>query len=200
MRPSAGLDHGGIGVFARPVLQHGRGLPAPAVARQGEVERRAAAGACGCRPGAPGHRPASTASMPLSGFGRSRGRIRSQRTPVLRPAGRDHALPAAAEDLHRAVGMAEDAGLDRAARARCPQRAASARCAPWSAVRSRWQRQNSASVLDGQSSAPSGSSTGLFLIGPRMPRGRRSGADQLRPPSCERISMPHQRRGLGPTL
>jgi hypothetical protein len=57
-----------------------------------------------------------------------------------------------------------------------------------------------APLFDGQSSAPSSSSIGLFLIGPRMPRGRRTGGDQLRPPSLERVSMPHQQRGLGPTL
>ena len=52
---------------------------------------------------------------------------------------------------------------------------------PRSGVRSRWARQPRCSVLDGQRMTPPGSATGLFLIGPRMPRGSLRGADQVSP-------------------
>ena len=42
--------------------------------------------------------------------------------------------------------------------------------------------------------------TGLFLMGPKMPSGRRSGSDQVFPPSAEVITIPHHSWGLGPTL
>ena len=135
--------------------------------------------------------------MPLSGLGRSKGRIRSQRRPsrdqqdVIAPCLLRQTICIAPPGWQRMLGWIEPRVRDARSDSFC-------HAPPW--VRSRWQCQNSASVLDGQSSAPSGSSTGLFLIGPSMPRGRRAGSDQLRPPSCERISMPHQRRGLGPTL
>jgi hypothetical protein len=56
------------------------------------------------------------------------------------------------------------------------------------------------SVLDGQSSVPSGNSTGLFLIGPSTPPGNRRGSDQVRSLSLEVVSIPHQSPGCGPTL
>src|SRR6266487_4036493 len=71
---------------------------------------------------------------------------------------------------------------------------------PRSGVRSRWTRQPSCSVLEGQSNVPSANHTGLFLIGPRMPSGSRRGAVHVGPPSAELIIMPHQRDGFGPTL
>ena len=72
--------------------------------------------------------------------------------------------------------------------------------APRSAERSRWTRQPSCSLLEGLSQEPSASSIGLFLIGPRMPSGRRRGSDQVVPPSSEAMTSPHQRLGLRPTL
>src|SRR5262249_42566335 len=71
---------------------------------------------------------------------------------------------------------------------------------PRSAVRSKWTRQPSCSVLLGQRRSPPGNCTGLVLIGPRVPSGRRRASDQVLPPSSEVFSMPHQERGLGPTL
>src|SRR6266498_1046469 len=62
--------------------------------------------------------------------------------------------------------------------------------APRSEVRSRWTRQPSCSVLEGQSNVPSRSAMGLFLIGPKMLSGRRRGAPQVLPPSAEVMSMP----------
>ena len=46
-------------------------------------------------------------------------------------------------------------------------------------------------VLDGESHPPSVSTTGLFLIGPRMPSGKRSGFVQVLPASEDDIVMPH---------
>src|SRR5215510_4864272 len=71
---------------------------------------------------------------------------------------------------------------------------------PRSAVRSKCTRQALSSVLDGQRSSPSPSSTGLFLIGPAIPSGKRRGLLQVFPPSSEVISIPHHSLGLGPTL
>ncbi len=71
---------------------------------------------------------------------------------------------------------------------------------PWSELRSKCTRQPSCSVLLGQRRSPSVSCTGLFLIGPRMPSGKRRAAPQVRPLSCEVRSMPHQVPGEGPTL
>ena len=56
------------------------------------------------------------------------------------------------------------------------------------------------SVLVPARMSPFFSCTGLFLIGPRMPSGRRRAADQVVPPSVEVLNSPHQRCGLGPTL
>src|ERR1044072_3498022 len=42
--------------------------------------------------------------------------------------------------------------------------------------------------------------TGLFLIGPRIPSGRRVASLQLRPWSFDVRDMPHQVCGEGPTL
>jgi hypothetical protein len=56
------------------------------------------------------------------------------------------------------------------------------------------------SRLDGASQLPSRVTNILFLIGPRMPSGRRVGGLQWRPPSVEVMTMPHQSRGLGPIL
>ena len=56
------------------------------------------------------------------------------------------------------------------------------------------------SVLLPATSVPSASRTGLFLIGPRMPSGRRRASLQVRPLSRDVRTMPHQVCGLGPTL
>src|SRR5258708_6639780 len=56
------------------------------------------------------------------------------------------------------------------------------------------------SVLLDATIAPSGSRTGLFLIGPRMPSGSRLASLHVFPPSRDVRSMPHHSRGLGPTL
>src|SRR2546427_12029972 len=75
---------------------------------------------------------------------------------------------------------------------------------PASALRSKWMRhvlgRSGDSVLLGLIIVPSESRTGLFLIGPRMPSGRRRASDHVRPWSREVRTMPHQRCGLGPTL
>src|SRR5438045_3360586 len=71
---------------------------------------------------------------------------------------------------------------------------------PKSRLSSMWTNQPPCSVLDPQSNVPSARSTGLFLIGPRIPCGRRRGFDQLLPWSSEVISMPHHFSGLWPTL
>jgi hypothetical protein len=72
---------------------------------------------------------------------------------------------------------------------------------PASRERSKWTRQPSVpSVLDGDSHAPSLRTTGLFLIGPRTPSGRRRASLQVRPPSAELFTMPHHLLGDGPTL
>src|ERR1043166_8372852 len=75
---------------------------------------------------------------------------------------------------------------------------------PESALSSKCTRQrgteSALSVLLPLTMRPLGSRTGLFLMGPRIPSGRRVGAVQDRPPSCDAIHMPHQRAGLGPTL
>ncbi|MNN24709.1 hypothetical protein D3C81_1381500 [compost metagenome] len=57
-----------------------------------------------------------------------------------------------------------------------------------------------ASVLDGDTQVPSARMTGLFLIGPSTPSGKRRGADHVWPPSGEVITIPHQLKGSGPTL
>src|SRR5262249_43969013 len=56
------------------------------------------------------------------------------------------------------------------------------------------------SVLLPASRVPSGSSTGLFLTGPRMPSGSRRASLHVRPPSPDVRAMPHHVCGLGPTL
>src|SRR6476646_1028258 len=56
------------------------------------------------------------------------------------------------------------------------------------------------SVLDGARMVPSASCTGLFLIGPRMPSGRRRPSLHVRPPSMLVRTIPHHASGLGPTL
>src|SRR5438874_54348 len=56
------------------------------------------------------------------------------------------------------------------------------------------------SVLDGQRMVPSANSTGLFLIGPRKPSGRRRASLQVLPSSVLVRNMPHQDLGSGPTL
>src|SRR5688572_9504722 len=75
---------------------------------------------------------------------------------------------------------------------------------PRSLVRSKWICHPgctpSRSVLEGHRIEPSGSATGLFLIGPRKPSGRRCGGDHVLPPSAEVVISPHQLRGSGPTL
>src|SRR5882762_8899142 len=75
---------------------------------------------------------------------------------------------------------------------------------PASTLRSKWTRhvlgRSGDSVLLELTSVSSESRTGLFLIGPRMPSGRRRASDHVRAWSCEVRTMPHQRCGLGPTL
>src|SRR5687768_15888396 len=56
------------------------------------------------------------------------------------------------------------------------------------------------SLLVGERMVPSASCTGLFLIGPRMPSGRRRAALQVRPPSVLVRTSPHHVCGEGPTL
>src|SRR4051812_16380912 len=56
------------------------------------------------------------------------------------------------------------------------------------------------SVLDPATMVPSASCTGLFLIGPRMPLGRRRALLQLRPSSALVRISPHHSSGDGPTL
>src|SRR5438874_9988571 len=75
---------------------------------------------------------------------------------------------------------------------------------PLSALRSKCTRQalgrSADSVLLGATSVPSESRTGLFLIGPSIPSGRRRASLHVRPLSPDVRTMPHQARGLGPTL
>src|SRR5687768_1148082 len=82
--------------------------------------------------------------------------------------------------------------------------AAAVQMRPPSPVRSKCTRhvlgRSADSVLLGASRVPSASCTGLFLIGPRMPFGKRRASVQLRPPSPDVRSIPHQVCGLGPTL
>ena len=56
------------------------------------------------------------------------------------------------------------------------------------------------STLEGSKRFPLSNKTGLFFIGPKKPSGNFSGSDHESPPSLERINMPHQVDGLGPTL
>src|SRR6185369_8020654 len=75
---------------------------------------------------------------------------------------------------------------------------------PPSLLRSKWtcQRLGSEcdSVLVGATMVPSASCTGLFLIGPRMPSGRRRASLHVRPPSLLARTSPHHSSGDGPTL
>src|SRR5262245_37449871 len=75
---------------------------------------------------------------------------------------------------------------------------------PPSVVRSKWTRhllgRSVDSVLLPAMSVPSESRTGLFLIGPRIPSGRRRASLHVRPLSREVRTMPHHVCGLGPTL
>src|SRR5438552_4951444 len=70
---------------------------------------------------------------------------------------------------------------------------------PFGAKRSRCTTQPSCSVLDPASSPP-GSPTGLALIGPSIPSGSLTAADQVRPASSDMRARAHHSRGLGPTL
>src|SRR5258706_16252937 len=56
------------------------------------------------------------------------------------------------------------------------------------------------STLVGQRMSPLASWTGLFLIGPRMPSGRRRAVLHVWPPSADVLISPHHFCGLGPTL
>src|SRR5688572_22781056 len=47
---------------------------------------------------------------------------------------------------------------------------------------------------------PSASRTGLFLIGPRIPSGKRRASPHVRPSSFDVRIIPHHARGFGPTL
>src|ERR1700730_1570428 len=75
---------------------------------------------------------------------------------------------------------------------------------PASVLRSKWIRhvlgRSADSVLLGLTIDPSSRRTGLFLIGPRMPAGKRRAPGHVRPPSWEVRTMPHQVWGLVPTL
>src|SRR5438132_4226298 len=75
---------------------------------------------------------------------------------------------------------------------------------PASVVRSKCTRhvlgRSDDSVLLAATSVPSESCTGLFLTGPRMPSGKRRAPLQVRPPSWDVRTIPHQLCGLGPTL
>src|SRR5260221_10418469 len=56
------------------------------------------------------------------------------------------------------------------------------------------------SVLEGARMVIAASWTGLFLIGPNIPSGRRTGADQVLPSSTEVDNIPHHCCTVGPTL
>ena len=56
------------------------------------------------------------------------------------------------------------------------------------------------SVLLGDRTVTSPRRTGLFLIGPSMPFGRRVAGLHVMPPSFDVRFMPHHVAGLGPTL
>ena len=71
---------------------------------------------------------------------------------------------------------------------------------PRSPVRSKWTRQPLSSLLEGHSRSPLASCTGLFLIDPKVPSGKRRGGDQVRPPSSLVMSIPHHVLGEGPAL
>ncbi len=71
---------------------------------------------------------------------------------------------------------------------------------PLSDDRSKCTRQPSCSVLDPDRMSPFASCTGLFLIGPSTPSGRRRADAHVRPPSADVMTMPHHVLGLGPTL
>src|SRR5688572_20614087 len=75
---------------------------------------------------------------------------------------------------------------------------------PSSELRSKCTRHllgfSGVSVLVGLISVPSRSRNGLFLIGPRMPSGRRCASLHVWPPSFDVRVMPHHVCGLGPTL
>src|SRR6267143_4799247 len=75
---------------------------------------------------------------------------------------------------------------------------------PPSVVRSKCTRhalgRSDDSVLLPATIVPSESCTGLFLIGPRMPSGRRRASLHVRPLSRDVRAIPHQPWGLGPTL
>src|SRR5882672_6623088 len=75
---------------------------------------------------------------------------------------------------------------------------------PPSAVRSKCTRhvlgRSDDSVLLEATSVPSESCTGLFLMGPSIPSGKRRASVQVRPLSREVRTIPHQLSGLGPTL
>src|SRR4029450_11668885 len=75
---------------------------------------------------------------------------------------------------------------------------------PPSVVRSKCTRQTLGrsvdSVLLPAITVPSASRTGLFLMGPRMPSGRRRASLHVFPASCDVRIIPHHVCGLGPTL
>src|SRR6266536_1655609 len=56
------------------------------------------------------------------------------------------------------------------------------------------------SVLLGLRMDPSERRTGLFLMGPSMPSGKRRASVHVRPLSREALTIPHHLWGLGPTL
>src|SRR5260221_12672851 len=75
---------------------------------------------------------------------------------------------------------------------------------PASVLRSKCTRQvlgvSGDSVLLGATIIPSRSRTGLFLMGPRMPSGKRRTPAHVRPRSRDVRTMPHHVWGLGPTF
>src|SRR2546428_13814521 len=75
---------------------------------------------------------------------------------------------------------------------------------PASTLRSKWTchvlGRSADSVLLGLITVPSAKRTALFLIGPRMPSGKRRAPDHVRAWSREVRTMPHHRCRLGPTL
>jgi hypothetical protein len=71
---------------------------------------------------------------------------------------------------------------------------------PLSFVFSIWTRQPSSSEELPLKIVPEAISIGWFLTGPMIPSGNGSGAAQVRPSSADRMSIPRQRAGEGPTL
>src|SRR4051812_24552939 len=84
----------------------------------------------------------------------------------------------------------------------CSTNAVARHVLPPSVLRSKYTRQPSAllSMLLGERMSPLLSRTGLFLIGPRIPSGRRIASLHVAPLSSLVFTTPHHVLGLWPTL